>query len=109
MDKRFDYSQAAAEADRCLLCHDAPCSKGCPADTDPGKFIRKFKLKNIKGAIRTIKENNSAAHLSWTAPSELAKFRNSWSGTARRFIFKCLIHRNLCLKRWLSLDQDLQD
>ncbi len=58
MDKRFDYSQAAAEADRCLLCHDAPCSKGCPADTDPGKFIRKFKLKNIKGAIRTIKENN---------------------------------------------------
>ena len=58
MDKRFDYSQAAAEADRCLLCHDAPCSKGCPANTDPGKFIRKFKLKNIKGAIRTIKENN---------------------------------------------------
>ena len=58
MDKRFDYSQAAAEADRCLLCHDAPCSNGCPANTDPGKFIRKFKLKNIKGAIRTIKENN---------------------------------------------------
>jgi len=58
VDKRFDYSQAAAEADRCLLCYDAPCSKGCPANTDPGKFIRKFKLKNIKGAIRTIKENN---------------------------------------------------
>jgi dihydropyrimidine dehydrogenase (NAD+) subunit PreT len=58
MDKRFDFSQAAAEADRCLLCHDAPCSKGCPANTDPGKFIRKFKLRNIKGAIRTIKENN---------------------------------------------------
>jgi NADPH-dependent glutamate synthase beta subunit-like oxidoreductase len=50
--------QALAEADRCLLCHDAPCSKACPADTDPALFIRKFHLKNITGAIRTIKENN---------------------------------------------------
>lgn len=58
MNKGFDFSQALAEADRCLLCHDAPCSKGCPADTDPGKFIKKFKMQNIKGAIRTIKENN---------------------------------------------------
>lgn len=58
MNKRYDFSQAMAEADRCLLCHDAPCSKGCPAHTDPGKFIKKFKMRNIKGAIRTIKENN---------------------------------------------------
>ena len=58
MDKRYDFTQAFAEADRCLLCHDAPCSKGCPANTDPGKFIKKFKMQNIKGAIRTIKENN---------------------------------------------------
>lgn len=58
MSKRYDFSQALAEADRCLLCHDAPCSKGCPANTDPGKFIKKFKMQNIKGAIRTIKENN---------------------------------------------------
>jgi glutamate synthase (NADPH/NADH) small chain len=58
MKKGFDFSQALAEADRCLLCHDAPCSKGCPADTEPGAFIRKLHLKNITGAIRTIKENN---------------------------------------------------
>lgn len=58
MDKRYNFTQAWAEADRCLLCHDAPCSKGCPANTDPGKFIKKFKMQNIKGAIRTIKENN---------------------------------------------------
>jgi len=58
MDKRYNFSQAWAEADRCLLCYDAPCSKGCPANTDPGKFIKKFKMQNIKGAIRTIKENN---------------------------------------------------
>jgi NADPH-dependent glutamate synthase beta subunit-like oxidoreductase len=58
MNKKYDFSRALAEADRCLLCHDAPCSKGCPANTDPGTFIRKFKMQNIKGAIRTIKENN---------------------------------------------------
>lgn len=58
MNKRYDFSRALAEADRCLLCHDAPCSKGCPAHTDPGRFIKKFKMQNIKGAIRTIKENN---------------------------------------------------
>ncbi len=54
----FDFSQAIEEADRCLLCIDPPCSKGCPSDTDPGAFIRKLRFKNITGAIRTIKENN---------------------------------------------------
>ena len=58
MEKGFDLAQAIAEADRCLLCHEAPCSTGCPAETDPGRFIRKLRFKNITGAIRTIKENN---------------------------------------------------
>jgi NADPH-dependent glutamate synthase beta subunit-like oxidoreductase len=58
MGKGFTLAQAVAEADRCLLCHDAPCSKGCPASTEPGEFIRKLRLKNITGAIRTIKTNN---------------------------------------------------
>jgi glutamate synthase (NADPH/NADH) small chain len=58
MQKGFDLSQAIAEADRCLLCHDPPCSRGCPAETDPGTFIRKLRLHNVTGAIRTIKMNN---------------------------------------------------
>jgi NADPH-dependent glutamate synthase beta subunit-like oxidoreductase len=58
MRKGFDLPQAIAEADRCLLCHDAPCSEGCPADTKPADFIRKLRFKNVTGAIRTIKENN---------------------------------------------------
>ena len=58
MQKGYTLGQAVAEADRCLLCHDAPCSKACPAETDPALFIRKLRLKNITGAIRTIKENN---------------------------------------------------
>ncbi|MDM8540862.1 FAD-dependent oxidoreductase [Desulfococcaceae bacterium HSG9] len=58
MKKGIDLAQAMAEADRCLLCHDAPCSQNCPADTEPGVFIRKLRFKNITGAIRTIKQNN---------------------------------------------------
>ena len=60
-DKGFDLRTAMAEAARCLLCHDAPCSQGCPAKTDPGTFIRSLRLKNIKGAAETIRENNPLA------------------------------------------------
>ena len=56
--KSMLMGQAIAEADRCLLCHDAPCSEACPADTKPAEFIRKLRFKNMTGAIRTIKENN---------------------------------------------------
>ncbi len=58
MRKGIGLAQAIDEADRCLLCHDAPCSEGCPADTQPAEFIRKLRFKNISGAIRTIKQNN---------------------------------------------------
>ncbi len=33
----FTSLLAIKEASRCLLCHDAPCSQACPAQTDPGK------------------------------------------------------------------------
>lgn len=46
------------EASRCLLCHDAPCSKACPAGTDPAKFIRSVRFKNVKGAAETVRINN---------------------------------------------------
>jgi dihydropyrimidine dehydrogenase (NAD+) subunit PreT len=46
------------EAARCLLCHDAPCSDGCPAGTDPGRFIRSIRFRNPKGAAEIIRENN---------------------------------------------------
>ncbi|UCF97459.1 MAG: NAD(P)-dependent oxidoreductase [Spirochaetaceae bacterium] len=58
MEKGIGLAHAIAEADRCLLCYDAPCSKACPAETDPATFIRKLHLRNLTGAIRTIKENN---------------------------------------------------
>ena len=46
------------EVSRCLLCLDAPCSKACPAGTDPAKFIRSLRFKNDKGAIYTVRLNN---------------------------------------------------
>ena len=46
------------EASRCLLCLDAPCSTSCPAGTDPTKFIRSLRFKNVKGAAETVRINN---------------------------------------------------
>ena len=54
----FTFKLAMEEASRCLLCHDAPCSQACPAGTDPAKFIRSLRFKNVKGAIETIREAN---------------------------------------------------
>lgn len=58
MDSGMTLSQALAEAARCLLCHDAPCAAGCPADTGPDVFIRKLRFRNLKGAAKSIKERN---------------------------------------------------
>lgn len=54
----FTPRTAMEEASRCLLCYDAPCSKSCPAGTDPAKFIRSIRFRNVKGAAETIRENN---------------------------------------------------
>ena len=55
----FTPLMAIKEASRCLLCHDAPCSQSCPAETNPGKFIRSIYFRNFKGAAETIRENNA--------------------------------------------------
>ena len=47
MRASMNVEDAIKEANRCLLCHDAPCSNGCPAGTDPGKFIRQIKFYNF--------------------------------------------------------------
>ena len=56
--KGLTHRTAMEEASRCLLCHDAPCSKSCPANTNPAKFIRSIRFRNVKGAAETIRENN---------------------------------------------------
>ncbi|MDD4747603.1 MAG: FAD-dependent oxidoreductase [Salinivirgaceae bacterium] len=58
MRESLSLQAAIKEANRCLLCSDAPCTQACPAGTDPGKFIRQIKFLNFKGAARTVRNNN---------------------------------------------------
>lgn len=55
----YNLRTAMEEASRCVLCFDAPCSKGCPADTKPADFIRSIRFRNIKGAAATIRQANA--------------------------------------------------
>jgi len=71
MREGLTLQAAIKESNRCLLCHDAPCSAGCPAGTDPGKFIRQIKFYNYKGAARTIRNNNILGNVcAWVCPVE---------------------------------------
>lgn len=58
IDPGYSPMLAAEEAARCTLCLDAPCSRDCPGNTDPGTFIRQIRFRNLKGAIRTIRTSN---------------------------------------------------
>ena len=58
LEKGYDYRGALEEANRCLLCYEAPCSRSCPAGTDPGKFIRSLRFHNVMGAAATIRLHN---------------------------------------------------
>jgi len=51
-------NQAAIEADRCLFCHDAPCTEACPTGIDIPGFIRKISTGNTRGAAVTILNEN---------------------------------------------------
>ena len=59
LEPGFSPLTVCEEASRCLLCLDAPCSKACPAGTNPDLFIRSVRFRNFKGAAETIRENNA--------------------------------------------------
>jgi glutamate synthase (NADPH/NADH) small chain len=50
--------QALLEAERCYYCHDAPCTTACPTDIDIPTFIARIAQGNLRGAARTILEEN---------------------------------------------------
>ena len=59
LEKGYTPVNIASELSRCLLCLDAPCSKECPAGTNPAKFIRSARFRNFEGAATTIRINNA--------------------------------------------------
>lgn len=55
----FDSREAAlVEANRCLFCYDAPCTKSCPTSINIPKFIKQITTDNIKGSAYTILDAN---------------------------------------------------
>jgi len=51
----FETRDAAlVDANRCLFCYDAPCTKSCPTGIDVPKFIKQIATDDIKGSARTI-------------------------------------------------------
>ncbi len=49
---------AVVEANRCLFCYDAPCTKSCPTSIDVPKFIKQIVTENVKGSAHTILQSN---------------------------------------------------
>ncbi|TCJ14376.1 NAD(P)-dependent oxidoreductase [Flaviaesturariibacter flavus] len=55
----FDGRESAlVEANRCLMCYDAPCMKSCPTSIDIPKFIHQITTDNVKGSAHTILQSN---------------------------------------------------
>jgi glutamate synthase (NADPH/NADH) small chain len=51
-------SAALVDANRCLFCYDAPCTKSCPTSIDIPKFIKQITTDNIRGSAHTIFVSN---------------------------------------------------
>ena len=49
---------ALIEANRCLFCYDAPCTKSCPTSIDVPQFIKQIASGNVKGSAKTILSSN---------------------------------------------------
>ena len=54
----YTEHQAIAESSRCLMCDDAPCREGCPADVKVSEFLRQIRTGDFIGAARTIRNDN---------------------------------------------------
>src|SRR5436189_2298400 len=50
--------EVLVEAQRCLYCFDAPCTRACPTHIDIPKFIRQIMHKDDIGSAKTILSAN---------------------------------------------------
>ena len=51
-EKALNKYSAKNEIEGCLLCYDAPCTKGCSHGLDPAKVIRSLRFKNLSGELQ---------------------------------------------------------
>jgi glutamate synthase (NADPH/NADH) small chain len=54
----YKLDEALTEAERCLLCPDEPCVRGCPVSIDIPHFIQKLGEKDLRGAYDIISATN---------------------------------------------------
>ena len=52
------HTAAKVDANRCLYCYDAPCTKSCPTHIDVPRFIKQIAHDNVKGSAHTILSSN---------------------------------------------------
>jgi glutamate synthase (NADPH/NADH) small chain len=54
----YNVEEASREADRCLMCPDEPCIKGCPVGINIPGFIQKITERNLRGAYDILTDTN---------------------------------------------------
>ena len=54
----YSLEDALRESERCLMCADEPCVRGCPVSIDIPGFIKQIGEKNFHGAYDVITNTN---------------------------------------------------